>query len=165
MRLNIIIDADVSAASQKISKFSYEVKKSFGSINTVLEKTAAGFQYNTNQIENSTKSFAKASTNSLTALSLTLQDLPFGFIGIQNNLPGIVQGFGQMSAAAKTGASVMSQLGTAIMGPAGLFLAFSAVTSIVTSLVMEYGSLGEAMNAIFGQTNELSGKIKELSES
>ena len=165
MSLNIIIDADVSAASEKISKFTYEVKKSFGSINTVLEKTASGFKYNTNQIENSTKSFAKASTNSLTALSLTLQDLPFGFIGIQNNLPGIVQGLGQMSAAAKTGSSVMSQLGTAIMGPAGLFLAFSAITSIVTSLVMEYGSLGEAMNAIFGQTNELSGKIKELSES
>jgi hypothetical protein len=165
MSLNIIIDADVSAASEKISKFTYEVKKSFGSINTVLEKTASGFKYNTNQIENSTKSFSKASTNSLTALSLTLQDLPFGFIGIQNNLPGIVQGFGQMSAAAQTGASVMSQLGTAIMGPAGLFLAFSAITSIVTSLVMEYGSLGEAMNAIFGQTNELSGKIKELSES
>lgn len=165
MSLNIIIDADVSAASQKISKFSYEVQKSFGSINTVLQKTSQGFQYNANQIENSTKSFAKASTNSLTALSLTLQDLPFGFIGIQNNLPGIVQGFGQMSAAAKTGASVMSQLGSAIMGPAGLFLAFSAITSIVTSLVMEYGSLGEAMNAIFGKTNELSGKIKELSES
>ena len=70
-----------------------------------------------------------------------------------------------MSAAAKTGASVMSQLGTALLGPAGLFLAFSAVTSIVTSLVMEYGSLGEAMNAIFGKTNELSVKIKDLSES
>jgi hypothetical protein len=165
MSLNIIIDADVSSASQKISKFSYEVQKSFGSINTVLQKTSQGFQYSANQIENSTKSFAKASTNSLTALSLTLQDLPFGFIGIQNNLPGIVQGFGQMSAAAKTGASVMSQLGTALLGPAGLFLAFSAVTSIVTTLSMEYGGLGEAMNAIFGKTNELSGKIKELSES
>ena len=165
MSLNIIIDADVTQASQAISKFSYEIKKSFGSINTVVDKTATGFQYGVNKMAESTNSFAKASTNSLTALSLTLQDLPFGFIGIQNNLPGIVQGFGQMSAAAKTGASVMSQLGTALVGPAGLFLAFSAVTSIVTSLVMEYGSLGEAMNAIFGKTNSLSGKIKELSES
>ena len=165
MSLNIIIDADVTQASQAISKFSYEIKKSFGSINTVVDKTAAGFQYGVNKMADSTKSFTKASQNSLTALSLTLQDLPFGFIGIQNNLPGIIQGFGQMSASAKTGASVISQLGTALLGPAGLFLAFSAVTSIVTSLVMEYGSLGEAMNAIFGKTNELSVKIKELSES
>ena len=165
MSLNIIIDADVTQASQAISKFSYEIKKSFGSINTVVDKTSNGFQYGVNKMADSTKSFAKGSQNSLTALSLTLQDLPFGFIGIQNNLPGIVQGFGQMSAAAKTGASVMSQLGSALLGPAGLFLAFSAVTSIVTSLVMEYGSLGEAMNSIFGKTNELSGKIKELSES
>ena len=165
MSLNIIIDADVTQASQTISKFSYEIKKSFGSINTVIEKTSTGLQYGANKMADSTKSFAKASQNSLTALSLTLQDLPFGFIGIQNNLPGIIQGFGQMSASAKTGASVISQLGTALVGPAGLFLAFSAVTSIVTSLVMEYGSLGEAMNSIFGKTNELSGKIKELSES
>ena len=165
MSLNIIIDADVTQASQAISKFSYEVKKTFGSINTVVDKTATGFQYGVNKMADSTKSFAKASQNSLTALSLTLQDLPFGFIGIQNNLPGIIQGFGQMNMEAKTGASVMSQLGTALMGPAGIFLAFSAVTSIVTMLTMKYGSFGEAMNAIFSKANALSGKIKELSDS
>ena len=156
MSLNIIIDADVTQASQAISKFSYEIKKSFGSINTVVDKTATGFQYGVNKMAESTKSFAKASQNSLTALSLTLQDLPFGFIGIQNNLPGIVQGFGQMSAAAKTGASVMSQLKGALMGPAGIFLAFSAVTAIVTTLTMKYGGLGNAIDALFGKTNLLS---------
>ena len=156
MSLNIIIDADVTQASQAISKFSYEIKKSFGSINTVVDKTATGFQYGVNKMADSTKSFAKASQNSLTALSLTLQDLPFGFIGIQNNLPGIVQGFGQMSAAAKTGASVMSQLKGALMGPAGIFLAFSAVTAIVTTLTMKYGGLGNAIDALFGKTNLLS---------
>jgi hypothetical protein len=165
MSLNIIIDADVSAASQKISKFSYEVKKSFGSINTVLEKTATGFQYNTNKIADSTKTFAKASTNSLTALSLTLQDLPFGFIGIQNNLPGIIKGLGDMSQEAKTGASVMSQLKGALVGPAGLYLAFSAITAIVTTLSMKYGGLGNAIDALFGKVNPLAKVIKDAAKS
>ena len=165
MSLNIIIDADVTQASQAISKFSYEVKKTFGSINTVVDKTATGFQYGVNKMADSTKSFAKASQNSLTALSLTLQDLPFGFIGIQNNLPGIVQGFGQMSAAAKTGASVMSQLKGALMGPAGIFLAFSAVTAIVTTLTMKYGGLGNAIDALFGKINPLSKVIKDAGKS
>ena len=165
MSLNIIIDADVTQASQAISKFSYEIKKSFGSINTVVDKTATGFQYGVNKMADSTKSFAKASQNSLTALSLTLQDLPFGFIGIQNNLPGIVQGFGQMSAAAKTGASVMSQLKGALMGPAGIFLAFSAVTAIVTTLTMKYGGLGNAIDALFGKINPLSKVIKDAGKS
>jgi len=82
MSLNIIIDADVTQATQNISKFTYEIKKSFGSINTVLNKTATGFEYGTNKMAEATKSFSKASQNSLTALSLSLQDLPFGFIGI-----------------------------------------------------------------------------------
>ena len=165
MSLQIEIGANVSEASQKLTKFYADLKKSLNEVNTTVQKSSDNFKGSTEKMTDSVRSFAKGSQNSLTALSLTLQDLPFGFIGIQNNLPGIIQGFGQMSAAAKTGASVMSQLGTALLGPAGLFLAFSAVTSIVTSLVMEYGSLGEAMNAIFGKTNELSVKIKDLSES
>ena len=156
MSLNIIIDADVTQASQAISKFSYEIKKSFASINTVVDKTANGFQYGVNKMAESTKSFGKASQNSLTALSLTLQDLPFGFIGIQNNLPGIIQGFGQMSAEAKNGASVLSQLKGSLMGPAGIFLAFSAVTAIVTTLTIKYGGLGNAIDALFGKTNLLA---------
>jgi len=164
MSLNIIIDADVYSASQKISKFSYEVQKSFASINTVLEKTSTGFQYNANKLADSTKSFAKASQNSLTALSLTLQDLPFGFIGVQNNLPGIIQGFGQMSAEAKTGASVLSQLKGALLGPAGIYLAFSAVTAIVTKLSMEYGGLGNAISVILGKTNLLVNAQKEYNK-
>jgi hypothetical protein len=155
MSLNIVIDADVSSASQKISKFSYEVKKSFEGINTVVEKTSSGFQYGTKNITKSVDQFAKASRNSLTALSLTIQDLPFGFIGIQNNLPGIIQGFSQMSEEAKTGASVLSQLKGALIGPGGLFLAFSAVTAGVTFLVQKYGSLGAAVDALFSKQGSL----------
>lgn len=162
MSLNIIVDADVSSASQKISKFSIEVKKSFESINTVLEKTSNGFQYRSADMQKNIGNFSKASTNSLTALSLVLQDLPFGFIGIQNNLPGLTQGFAQMSANAKNGASVLAQLRGALLGPAGLFLAFSAVTAAVTYAIKEYGSLGNAFNALISNTKQLSKEQKEI---
>ena len=165
MSLNIIIDADVTQASQTISKFSYEIKKSFGSINTVIEKTSTGLQYGANKMADSTKSFAKASQNSLTALSLTLQDLPFGFIGIQNNLPGIIKGLGDMNQEAKTGASVVSQLKGSLMGPAGLYLAFSAISAIVTVVTMKYGGLGNAIDALFGKINPLSKVIKDAAKS
>ena len=164
MSLNIVIDANVSAASQKISKFWDEVRKSFDGVNNTLQNTSDKFKNSTDKMTESTRSFAKASQNSLTALSLTLQDLPFGFIGVQNNLPGIIQGFGQMSAEAKNGVSVLSQLKGALLGPAGIYLAFSAVTAIVTSLAMKYGSLGEAMNAIFGKTNLLINAQKEFNK-
>jgi DNA-binding ferritin-like protein len=165
MSLNIIIDADVQSATQKIGKFVYTMKKDFQEVEKTVRKTSTTVKESTDKMAEAANSLGKSSRNSLTALSLTLQDLPFGFIGIQNNLPGIIQGFGQMSMEAKTGASVMTQLKTALMGPAGLFLAFSAVTAIVTKLSMEYGGLGNAIDAIFGKINPLSKVIKDAAKS
>jgi hypothetical protein len=170
------IGADITKFTKSIGEVEAELKKFKTALKTdtgaaIVETNKRIKELETSLVNlkkiglDSTQSFGKASTNALTSLSLAIQDVSFGFIGIQNNLPGIVQGFGQMTANAKTGASIMSQLGTALVGPAGIYLAFSAVTAIVTKLSMEYGSLGEVMNAIFGKTNALSGKIKELSES
>jgi DNA-binding ferritin-like protein len=165
MSLNIIIDADVQSATQKIGKFVYTMKQDFKEVEKTVRRTSTTVKESTDKMAEAANSFGKSSRNSLTALSLTLQDLPFGFIGIQNNLPGIIQGFGQMSAEAKTGASVMTQLKTAIMGPAGLFLAFSAVTAIVTTLSMKYGGLGNAIDALFGKVNPLAKVIKDAAKS
>ena len=156
MSLDIKIGANVSEASQKLTKFYADLKKSINEVNTTVQKSSDTFQKSTEKMTESTRSFGKASQNSLTALSLTLQDLPFGFIGIQNNLPGIIQGFGQMNMEAKNGASVLSQLKGSLMGPGGIFLAFSAVTAIVTTLTMKYGGLGNAIDALFGKTNLLA---------
>jgi hypothetical protein len=109
--------------------------------------------------------FSKKSRIALNSLSLVAQDLPFGFIGIQNNLPGVISSFGELTREAGGVGGALKQLGGALIGPAGIFLAFSAVTSIVTSLTMKYGSLGAAFDAIFGKTTKLSLKIKELSDS
>lgn len=165
MSLNIEIGANVSEASQKLTKFYADLKKSINEVNTTVQKSSNTFQGSTEKMTESVKSFGKASQNSLTALSLTLQDLPFGFIGIQNNLPGIIQGFGHMSMEAKNGASVLSQLKASLMGPAGIFLAFSAVTAIVTTLTMKYGGLGNAIDALFGKINPLAKVIKDAAKS
>jgi len=109
--------------------------------------------------------FSKKSRIALTNLSLVAQDLPFGFIGIQNNLPGVISSFGELTREAGGVGGALKQLGSSLVGPAGLFLAFSIVTSAVTMLTLKYGSLGAAFDAIFGKTTKLSLKIKELSDS
>ena len=165
MSLNIEIGANVSEANARLTKFYADLRKDLNEVNTTVKKTSDTFQKSTQKMSEAANSFGKSSRNSLTALSLTLQDLPFGFIGIQNNLPGIIQGFGQMSAEAKTGASVMTQLKTALLGPAGLFLAFSAVTAIVTKLSMEYGGLGNAIDALFTKQTKFNEVIVRAGES
>lgn len=110
-------------------------------------------------------STSKSARTTLTSLSLAIQDLPFGFIGIQNNLPGVIQGFGTLTAT--TNGKVLPALkaiGQSLIGPAGIFLAFSAVTSIVTELIQDYGSLGAALEALFGIQKSLTSQIREFNK-
>jgi hypothetical protein len=99
--------------------------------------------------------FSKKSRTALTSLSLVAQDLPFGFIGIQNNLPGVISSFGELTREAGGVGGALKQLGSSLIGPAGLFLAFSAVTAGVTYLIQKYGSLSAAVTALVSNNAKL----------
>lgn len=99
--------------------------------------------------------FSKKSRTALTSLSLVAQDLPFGFIGIQNNLPGVISSFGELTREAGGVGGALKQLGSSLVGPAGLFLAFSVVTSAVTYAIQKYGSLGAAITALVSDNGKL----------
>ena len=99
--------------------------------------------------------FSKRSRIALNSLSLVAQDLPFGFIGIQNNLPAVISSFGELTREAGGVGGALKQLGSALIGPAGLFFAFSAVTAGVTFLIQKYGSLGAAVTALISNNAKL----------
>lgn len=188
--LSIVIDADISKLQKAIS----DVKDSIGQISSAIKNTDLGdfgnglekslLQINTrlDQLENnlkktatSTKTFStgtKDARTALTSLSLVAQDLPFGFIAIQNNLPNLITAFGQLDSKTKGLKGVLSEIGSALVGPAGLFLAFSAVTSIITVAVQKYGSLDAAISAFTGKTitaadaqNKLSRELQNTDKS
>lgn len=135
-----------------------QLTNSYNKLGTESEQVTPKFQ----QVANASKSARTA----LTSLSLTVQDLPFGFLGIQNNLPGVIQGFGNLTAT--TNGKVLpalKEIGKSLLGPAGIFLAFSAVTSVITVLIQKYGSLGNAIDAIFNKQSALSAEIKKANEN
>jgi hypothetical protein len=74
-----------------------------------------------NQFENSSKKFNKG----IMSISLILQDLPYGFRGIQNNIPALAQGFGV------------------------LYLAISAVTAAMTYFVLQGDKMSEGTKKIY----------------
>lgn len=84
----------------------------------------------------------KASANQanvvLTNVGRVAQDLPFGFLGIANNLNPLVESFGQLSKAAKeAGTTVGKQLLSSLTGFGGLGLIISAV-----SAALSFASIG-----------------------
>lgn len=91
---------------------------------------------------------AANATNALTNLGRVASDLPFGFIAIQNNLDPLISSFGLVFSAAGGLQGGFKALGQALIGPAGIGLAFSVVSSATTVLIQKYGSLGNAIQAL-----------------
>ena len=156
----IIIDAD--ASEQEILQLNQEIQ--------ILEErlvklNALGKKDSFSNISNS----SKQARVSLTNLSLVAQDLPFGFIAIQNNIPNLIQSFAKLSEEAKQAkVSVGSQLAAEFKGTAGAILgiglAVSVAVSAVTVLIQKYGSLGAAFDAFFGKINPLQNELNRASK-
>ena len=101
----------------------------------------------------------------LTNVSQVVQDLPFGFIGIQNNIPGVIQSFSNLTSNGKGLVGGLKAIYGAIKSPAGILLGFSLLTSVVTGLITKYGSLGNAFDEIFGKATALTRAQKEYNKA
>lgn len=173
------LGADVSSFTKSITEVEAELKNARAAIKTALgddliqankyvedleqslkNLKAVGVQVpGSKEAANGLKNIAPAAQkaqNTLTGLSGVVRDLPFGFVAIQNNLPILADQFSALSKESGGIGGALKNLGGALIGPAGIAFAFGAVTSIVTSLIQEYGSLGEALNVILGITKPLT---------
>jgi hypothetical protein len=161
------IKLDPTTSATKIAKLTQEIElleEKLENVNNLGKKvgeSGSGFSKGTDKISESSKKAGRA----LTSLSLVAQDLPFGFIGIQNNLPSLIQTFGELDTKTNGVRGAISQLGSALSGPAGIFLGFSVVTAAVTFLIQKYGSFGEAIDAITGRNKLLTESQKALNEA
>jgi hypothetical protein len=113
---------------------------------------------------------AAKARQSITNLGLVLQDLPFGFIAIQNNIPNLISSFQGLQVEAKnTKTSVATLIGQQFAGASGavlgLGLGISALTGIVTALVQEYGSLSAAIDAVIARSITLEDINKKVQKS
>lgn len=119
--LNLRIGADVSAATAGLN----QVQKGLASTALAASKVDSSLQ--------KTSQLIGAASQSFIDLGRVLQDAPYGFIGIANNLNPLLEGFQRLSVqSAQAGVSIGSTLLASLKGPGGLGLALSAVTAAVT---------------------------------
>ena len=129
----------------KIQANAEEFKIVSNIINTELGKLGKNFQIlegNIKQTSNAMKGFdgsSKKFNKGIMSISLILQDLPYGFRGIQNNIPALAQGFGV------------------------LYLAISAVTAAMTYFVMEGDNMSKGTKKLYETFKEfVNGVVSDL---
>jgi len=116
------------------------------------------------EVDRANQSIKRGNT-ALTSFSLVLQDLPFGLIAIQNNIPNLIQQFGILQKNSGGIINAFKALGNSLVGPGGLLLAVSAVTAVITYAVKEYGSLGVAIKTVLGTITDLDKIQKRATDS
>lgn len=108
---------------------------------------------------------AQQGQTALFALGQVARDLPFGFIAIQNNLPLLVDQFVALRQSTGGAGKALGAILNSIAGPAGLAFGFGVLTSAITGLVQEYGSLSNALGQIFGLVSRTKIATEELDKA
>ena len=64
-------------------------------------------------------------------LGRVVQDAPFGFLGIANNLNPLLESFERLKATTGTTGGALKALGSSLLGPAGIGFAVSTISSLL----------------------------------
>jgi hypothetical protein len=92
-------------------------------------------------------------------------DAPFGFIAIQNNIDPLIESFSRLKTSTGSTGGALKALGASLAGPAGVLLGFTLVSSAVTVAIQKYGSVGKAIDALFGKYTKLDRDVLAAAKS
>lgn len=104
-------------------------------------------------------------TQALGSLGRVASDLPFGFIAIGNNIEPLIQSFQSLGKASGGAKEALKAIGGSLVGPAGILLAFSVVSSAITVAIQKYGSLEKALNAALGKQTAFDKVVIKAADS
>ena len=148
-RLNIVFSADGSQLTKTIGQLEAELKgfqsqlkgtlgadefnrlnKSIASTKEHLSLLRSG-SVATGQALKGFAGGANAATQSMINLGRVVQDAPFGFLGIANNLNPLLESFQRLKATTGSTGGALKALGSSLLGAGGLGFALSVVSSLL----------------------------------
>jgi hypothetical protein len=162
---------DTSKEVSQFAKTTEQVAFASGLIPTkfkAAEDGIAAFGKKIDEAETKLKKLPASSgqaTLALSNLGRVASDAPFGFIAIANNIEPLVQSLQSLGKTSGGIGGTLKALGASLIGPGGLLLGFSLVSSAITVAVQKYGSLGNAINAIFGRQDALVKQTADAAKS
>jgi hypothetical protein len=168
-------DSEVQDTVKRLKPFGYAIEgvaTAAQGLGPVAFKPAydgiSGFGKKIDEAETKLKKLPASSgqaTLALSNLGRVASDAPFGFIAIANNIEPLVQSLQSLGKTSGGIGGTLKALGASLIGPGGLLLGFSLVSSAITVAVQKYGSLGNAINAIFGRQDALVKQTADAAKS
>lgn len=158
--LSAIITADGRGFTKTLGELQQQLKrfqesmKSAGNVESFqrLQRAATETQRRIDALKNIGNPLkpvmggANEATQSLINLGRVVQDAPFGFLGIANNLNPLQESFARTSASAGGFGNAMKAIGKSVLGPGGIGLAISAISTALIVFGDKLFGAGKAFN-------------------
>ena len=154
--LQIQIAADVNSAVKGLNQVQSEIDQT--------GKAAAALSNSVSKAANSFKGVPQSAgqaSMAITNLNRVVQDAPFGFIGIQNNIGPLIDSFGMLKASTGSTGGAIKALAGSLMGPAGIGLAVAAVTSALTFAIQGFSSWTRGLGAAKQANDKLAESLSK----
>jgi len=105
---------------------------------------------------------ANQATAAITNLSRVVQDAPFGFIGIANNINPLLESFQRLKTTSGSTGGALKALGSSLLGGGGLGLALAAVTTGITLAQVGFDRWFKTTKDAKKSSDELKDSIKGI---
>jgi hypothetical protein len=141
--------------------------KNVDKVNASLKNTEASLKRIKNQgsvLPGNTANETDRAANSLLNVGRIMQDLPFGFIAIENNLNPLLESFQRLKAETGSTSSALMAMLKGLGGGAGLGLALSAFTAIMGFSTIGLSMWERGTHGATGAADELAKSIRDLNE-
>lgn len=156
-QLQIVISADVVRAMGGLDKMKANFRQTADAAQKMGTDVVRGATVATNALQKLPNTANNASL-AMTNLGRVVQDAPFGFLGIANNLNPLLESFQRLKATSGSTGGALKALGGSLLGAGGLGFAIS----VVSSLLIVFG------DRIFGagkKAKEAKEALAELAKS
>ena len=159
--------AELTKAENELKQFQATLKKSMDvneikALQTQIKATETTIANLKTSINSANPSFQKLSQGSntaqsaLTNLSRVVQDAPYGFIGIANNINPLLESFQRLKTESGSTGSALGQLASGLLGGGGLGIAIAAITSAITFAQIGFSAWSRGSKEAKESTKEFS---------
>jgi hypothetical protein len=155
----------IESSSDKAVSSLNKVGGAAAKVSQTLSTSSAAMARNAGVMGGTVAKGANQATQAMTNFGRVLQDAPYGFIGISNNLNPLLESFQRLKTETGTTGGAIKALAGSLIGGGGLGLALSAVTAIMSFASVGFSMWTRGMSSASKASDEASKANEEYKKS
>jgi len=162
--LKVRIEAEIADFKKGLDKANGDLNNFSGKVTESLRKTSAEAAKTSAVLGGSLAKNSNQAALGLNNFNRVIQDAPFGIIGIQNNIPPLIESFSALKKSTGSSAEAFKALASNLLGSGGLLFGISLLSTAFTILAQNPEKVAGAINYLSGVVDNATESQKAYNE-